>query len=146
MPERHAVTLILHMRPISLNHLRVPIRMGRSMRLVTNPAKKTELKLMETEVARYRDELMRFASRIDRKKGGVIVSCWFNYPREEFFTKKGEISLSLPDVDNSFKVLKDKIFAVMGVNDGLVVEVRGVKVPVDGDAHIVVRLELQEQS
>lgn len=121
------VNLFLPVRPISLNHLRVPVRIRGSTRLITNPKFKGVLAEMDLAVRRYRVELETFAKSIDRRHHGIVMKYEFSFPVDEFWTKKGELSLGLPDVDNCFKVLKDKIFAVMGLSDGLVVGVSGSK-------------------
>jgi len=122
------ITLYLPIRPISLNNVRMPVRIRGSTRLVTNPAYKKQLAEMEMHIRRYRVELQAFGKSIDRRMHGIVMRYEFAYPATEFWTKKGELSLALPDVDNSFKVVKDKIFAEMGLNDGLVVGVSGSKV------------------
>jgi hypothetical protein len=106
----------------------MPVRIRGMSRLITNPAYKKQLAEMEAHIGRYRFELASFGKSVDRRLHGIEMNYVFMFPASEFWTKKGEMSLGLPDVDNCFKVVKDKIFAVIGLSDGLVVSVSGSKV------------------
>lgn len=146
------ITLHLLTRPVSINMLRIPVRMRGtgSVRLITNPNRKQGINEVERALSPRRHELEAFGRKVDRKKHGIEMDYEFHYPHAEFFTKAGLISYGPADVDNSFKVIKDKIFEIMGLNDGIVTRVVGEKFPIPKDCSqvpfIIVRMRVKEIS
>jgi hypothetical protein len=114
-------------RAPSLNHAKRPCRVGGKLRLVPSREGRAASREIEMALIPHRSELRAFAASVNRKTHGIGMEYVFGYLQEQLATQKGELSLGLPDIDNCFKAIKDQIFKVMGLNDGLVVHLVGSK-------------------
>lgn len=119
------ISLTIPGRAPSLNNAKSPAIIKGKIRLISSRKGTEGMKRVEHALTPYQSVLEAFGRQIDRSTHSIGMRYDFQFPKEVFFTKSGQLALGLPDVDNSFKTIKDKIFKAMGLNDGLVTELFG---------------------
>jgi hypothetical protein len=88
----------------------------------------------------YAEALKEFGGSVDLSRSIVKIEI-LNF-KSNFFTKKGAISKTSGDWDNPVKVLQDKIFALVGVDDYIIKEGTVKVLPSDTDG-VIIRLSLE---
>ncbi len=126
--------LKLKIKALSYNQYYRNTRTGKRVKTGAGLAYDEELKelLLENAIA-----LGDFGKSLDLSKNIVKLEI-FNF-KSRFFTKSGEISKVAGDWDNPIKVLQDKIFKIMGLDD-YVIKIGHVEdIPSDEDG-VIIRL------
>jgi len=105
--------IILPIKPLSYNGYYRNNKSGKRIKTGKGLAFDEELGVLLEDHA---DALVRFGRTFDPSKD--IISLTIRVGNPKFFIKDGSrLSKTSGDVDNYIKVLKDKIFKVMGVDD-----------------------------
>ena len=114
----------LEIKPLSYNQYYKNSRTGKRIKTGAGLAYDEELGLL---LGYHASALKKFGREIDLSKDIVKLEI-FNY-KTNFFRKDGELSKTAGDWDNPVKVLQDKIFKTMEVDDYIVKIGKVVDIP-----------------
>lgn len=122
-------------KPISQNHAKY-----------RDFSKKTATRVYETFIdtfLRYnRKHAAMFADSFDKTEHFIEANYYFCNATERFFTKGGWVSRDSIDTDNCIKIIQDKVFNFIGIDDKIICKSTQFKMPFQIDA-IVITLKLR---
>ena len=127
----------LEIKPLSYNQYYKNSRTGKRIKTGAGLAYDEELGLL---LGYHASALKKFGREIDLSINIVKLEI-FNF-KSLFYTKKGEVSQTAGDWDNPIKVLQDKIFKTMEVDDYVVKVGQVIDLPSDKDG-VIIKLSLQ---
>lgn len=118
----------LYLKPLSYNKYYRSTRSGNRVKTGAGLAYDEQLDIVMEE---YSNELKAFGCELDLSSNIVIMDIQYFNP--EFFIKDGSrISKTAGDLDNMIKILQDKIFRTMEVDDSIVRNLSIHDVPSNG--------------
>lgn len=128
----------LKIKPLSYNAYYKNSRTGRRIKTGAGLAYDEELGELLAEHAKA---LSNFGRDLDLSKSIVKLEI-FNF-KSRFFTKSGELSKTSGDWDNPIKVLQDKVFKLMGIDDYVIKIGQVTDMPSNEDG-VMLRITTQE--
>jgi hypothetical protein len=102
--------------------------LARNMLIKTPLCREFEKDLSDRLRWNYTEEFNKFFQEFDKGSYYLEVCYQLYCPKEEFFTKAGDISSRCPDAD-SIKVLQDGIFKSIGIDDKHIKDLRVLVLP-----------------
>ena len=129
----------LPIKPLSINAYYRNSKFGKRVKTGKGLAFDEEIEVLLED---YATALIEFGKEIDPSKN--IVKLTMIIGNTGFFVKDGgRLSKTSGDIDNNVKILQDKIFRKMGVDDYIVRDIRVLDFPYKVD-NTIVRLEIVE--
>jgi Holliday junction resolvase RusA-like endonuclease len=132
------LTVKLAIRPRSLNNSKIPIRMGKSLRLADAPDFRKYKTEMLAEIKRHEKEFLSFSIVHDHSQHAIEAEWYIYVPSKEYFTLKGTISKTCIDATNAVKIMEDCLVKVLNIDDSQFIDSRVRKIPVTSDSWSVV--------
>lgn len=130
------ITILI--KPISYNAYYRNSRSGNRIKTGAGLAYDEELELLLSE---FREELEEFGHKLDPSKN--IATLEISFANPDFFIKDGSrISKTAGDLDNTIKVLQDKIFSFVQVDDYICRDVRAFDFP-SNSWEVYIRLNIK---
>lgn len=110
------LALTINTFPMSLNNFQKSTRSGR--RYTTALAREWQ-DFIYAELTRQNQKINDFRKKIDKE---TRFSCRYSFYLGNFLTKKSTLNRKSIDLSNSIKHLEDIIFAAIGADDSMVIE------------------------
>jgi Holliday junction resolvase RusA-like endonuclease len=119
---------IKNVAPLSTNKLNSFNKFGGNKN--SNIKKQTTLEI-QSQLVKYTPDIRAFKRSFDKKN--EVLSCYFKFyfPRDIFFTKKGELSSRRTDIDNCLKLSIDAITRFMEIDDKYIIDIVAEARPAD---------------
>lgn len=128
------LTLVLNIKPKSINNKMIPIRVGRSLRLAKSPEYRVYECYLSDQYGKFDRDLKTFFEAFNEELD-AIESYWvIRVPQNEFFTKKGTINKRCIDASNAVKILEDVLVKHLGIDDSQFVDSNSKKIPVSSSS------------
>lgn len=123
------IVLELKLKPLTYNQHYRPTKSGKLVKTGAGLAYDEELSYLLRE---YSTELSDFREKLDSSNS--ILKVEYRHYNTKYFIKDGSrLNKKAGDVDGIIKVLQDKIFDLIGVDDFMIKDLRSVQYPSDRD-------------
>lgn len=115
---------------MSINNAKIPIRMGKSLRIVDGPELRNVYRpKLKAELCKHTKVISDFVEGHDKTRH-AIEAVWRIYiPEKEFFTKKNTINEKCIDATNTVKIMEDALSDLLGIDDSQIIETTVRKIP-----------------
>lgn len=77
---------------------------------------------MNAQLLKFKKDCWDFEAAFNKKEEYLTVSYYWYFPEHIFFTKKGKLSLTRTDWDNTIKAFQDSIFKQLRLNDSFILD------------------------